>query len=45
MKFLLIIFIFVSGCASTTLNTDSGVSRQKLLLLPKFIANSMGVDA
>ena len=45
MKFLLIIFIFTSGCASTTLNTDSGVSRQQLLLLPKFITNSMGVDA
>ena len=45
MKFLLTILIFISGCASTTLDTDSGVSRQQLLLLPKFIANVMGVDA
>jgi PBP1b-binding outer membrane lipoprotein LpoB len=45
MKNLLVILILLSGCASTTLNTDSGVSRQQLLLLPKFITNSMGVDA
>jgi predicted Zn-dependent protease len=45
MKILFLILIFLSGCASTTLNTESGVSRQQLLLLPKFIANIMGVDA
>ena len=45
MKFFIIILIFLNGCASTTLNTDSGVSRQQLLLLPKFIAKSMAVDA
>ena len=45
MKFFLIILIFLSGCASTTLESDSNVSRHQLLILPKFIANSMAVDA
>jgi len=45
MKFFLIILIFLSGCASTTLNTDSEVSRQQLLILPEFMANSMSVEA
>lgn len=45
MKFFLIILIFLSGCASTTLDTESGVSRTQLLLLPKFMARSMAVDA
>ena len=45
MKFFLIILIFLSGCASTTLNTDSDVSRQQLLILPEFMANSMSVEA
>ena len=45
MKFFLIILIFLSGCASTTLNTDSDVSRRQLLILPEFMANSMSVEA
>ena len=45
MKFLLIVLIFITGCASTTLNTDSGVSRKQFLILPKFITNSMAIDA
>ncbi|MDC0127074.1 M48 family metallopeptidase [Methylophilaceae bacterium] len=45
MRLLFVILILLSGCASTTLNTDSDVTRQQLLLLPNFIANSMAVDA
>ena len=45
MKFFLIILIFISGCVSTTTNTDSNVSRQQLLILPEFMANSMAVEA
>ena len=45
MKFFLIILIFLSGCASTTLETDSNVSRNQFLLLPESMANSMAVDA
>ena len=45
MKFFLIILIFLSGCASTTLNTDSDVSMRQLLILPEFMANSMSVEA
>ena len=45
MKFFLIILIFLSGCASTTLESDSNVSRHQLLILPEFMANSMAVDA
>ena len=45
MKLLLVILFLISGCASTTLKTDSDVSRSQLLLLPEFMAISMAEDA
>ena len=41
MKILLVIIFLVSGCVTTTTNTESDVSRRQLILLPEFMAMSM----
>jgi predicted Zn-dependent protease len=40
-KLILIFFILISGCTSTTLKTDSDVTRKQLVILPEFMALSM----
>ena len=44
MKILLVIIFLVSGCVTTTTNTESDVSRRQLILLPEFMAMSMSED-
>ena len=44
MKILLVIIFLVSGCVTTTTNTESNVSRRQLILLPEFMAMSMSED-
>jgi len=45
MRILLICVLFLSGCASTTLKTDSEVTRSQFLLLPEYMAMGMAEDA
>lgn len=45
MKSIIAIIILLSGCATTTKNSDSNVSRLQLLLLPTFMAQSMSEKA
>jgi len=40
-KLILVFFIFISGCTSTTLKTDSNITRKQLVILPEFMALSM----
>jgi predicted Zn-dependent protease len=42
---LIILFIFFTGCASSTKNTESDISRLQLFLLPEFLAQSMSEEA
>ena len=41
MKFFLPILLILYGCSSTTIKTESEVSRGQFLLLPEFMAMSM----
>ena len=45
MKVIIAIIIFLSGCVTTTKNSDSNVSRLQLLLLPTFMTQSMSEEA
>jgi len=45
MKILLIFLFFISSCSTTTLDTESGISRTQFLLLPEFMAMNMAEDA
>lgn len=45
MRFVVILVLLLTGCASTTLNTESEVDRNQFLLLPEYMALSMGSDA
>tara|TARA_B100000767_G_C19762513_1_gene535870 strand:+ start:778 stop:1587 length:810 start_codon:yes stop_codon:yes gene_type:complete len=45
MKVIITIIIFLSGCVTTTKNSDSNVSRLQLLLLPNFMTQSMSEEA
>ena len=40
-KLILVFFILISGCTSTTLKTDSDITRKQLVILPEFMALSM----
>jgi predicted Zn-dependent protease len=45
MKILLIFLVLISGCVTTTLKTESDVSRMQFLLLPEFLAINMAEDS
>ena len=45
IRYIVILFFLLSGCASTTLKTDSEVDRNQFLLLPEYLAISMAEDA
>ena len=45
MKAIIIIIVFLTGCVTSTKNSDSNVSRLQLLLLPNFMAQSMSEEA
>ena len=40
-KLILVFFVLISGCTSTTLKTDSDITRKQLVILPEFMALSM----
>ena len=40
-KLILVFFVLISGCTSTTLKTDSDVTRKQLVILPEFMALSI----
>ncbi len=44
MKKLLIFLLLIGGCATTTMETESDVSRKQFLLLPAFLAMNMAED-
>ncbi len=45
IRYIVILVFLLSGCASTTLKTDSEVDRNQFLLLPNYMALSMAEDA
>ena len=45
MKILLIFLVLISGCVTTTSNTESDVSRMQFLLLPEFLAMNLAEDS
>lgn len=45
IRYIVILVFLLSGCASTTLKTDSEVDRNQFLLLPNYVALSMAEDA
>src|SRR6056300_574945 len=40
-RLILVFLILISGCTSTTLKTDSNITRKQLVILPEFMALSM----
>ena len=44
MKYILIFFLVLYGCSSTTTKTESEVDRAQFILLPEFLAMSMAED-
>ena len=42
---ILLIFLFFISCSTTTMDTESGISRTQFLLLPEFMAMNMAEDA
>ena len=45
MRILLIFLVLISGCVTTTSNTESDVSRMQFLLLPEFLAMNLAEDS
>lgn len=45
MKYILVFFLFLYGCSSSTIKTESDVSRNQFLLLPEFMAMTMAESA
>jgi predicted Zn-dependent protease len=45
IRYIVILVFLLSGCASTTLKTDSEVDRNQFLLLPNYMALSMAEEA
>ena len=45
IRYIVILVFLLSGCASTTLKTDSEVDRNQFLLLPNYMALSIAEDA